>query len=127
MRCGIIHKTWLSQRLDWVVGFFISIWSIRCGGLFGSYDLYTIVWFALDNLIRLSDSVHLITRFVRFIQFARFIRSFGSPTDSFGSFVRMRMRNPMCVYVCAGISVDAITIYIDKQSYLLCFLCSILP
>lgn len=21
---------------DWVVGFFISIWSIRCGGLFGS-------------------------------------------------------------------------------------------
>ena len=39
----------------------------------------------------------------------------------------MRIRNPMCGCVCAGISADAITIYIDKQSDPLYFMCPVMP
>ena len=39
----------------------------------------------------------------------------------------MRIRNPMCGCVCAGISADAITIYIDKQNDPLCVMCPALP
>ena len=39
----------------------------------------------------------------------------------------MRIRNPMCGCVCAGISADAITIYIDKQNDPLCVMYPVMP
>ena len=101
---------------DWAVGFFY-IHMVN--------PMWWFVWFRMIY-IRLFDSLKII-RFVRFIQFARFTRSFGSLADSFVWFIRMRMRNPMCGCVCACISADAITIYIDKQSDPLYFMCPVLP